>query len=532
MAIDPSGRIYLFSFVTPDDNTYPHLIALDRHANPIWEQTYLEIPLRGPGHPKLVWDGNQLQLFWIVHGDLHRATATPNGDLVDHHVLDIDQPVDTIDVVATSRGSVSVWLAGPPENPGLYTLDPYLEVLTLVDSQGVRPSIRYDKSGTLHAAWAQWNPEQSDVPFRYGTYPGGQYSPDSEATVVVPRLSGTTSLFGPTLGLAGQEAYIFWSTTTFSGLEAGKIEAKYVHIPVGEPSFDAEEHILRVPSGYTLVYREVESLLGSGPRVELGSAPELAGTAITEISPNSAPSNELVVAMHARLSYPMRKTRPQIGAVYFQEGLADAYQGLSFTPTNSTSPTILTDEQGHLYVNWLEKGDAEGWGVYFSSTASDLRKALSGLDSTDVTRLTAETLFGLATGALLLPISLAWAVPALIVLVLTARLRTFEDDLEGTGAFLGLALALLVLWLIKLGILPSIQDYVPFSAWIPIIPIWLYTPLRIGVPIFIVVLSALAAWRYLVSRREGSPYKFIVIYAVVDGVLTMAIYGVFIYGVA
>ncbi len=532
MALEPSGRIYLFSFVTPDDSTYPHITALDRQANPVWEQTYREIPLRGARHPKLVWDGTQLQLFWTVQGDLHHATASRHGDLLDHHVFDLDLQVNTIDVAVNSQGLVSVWLAGPRENPGLYALDLNLEDLTLIDPLGVRPSLQYDAEGTLHAAWAQWLAGENDVPIRYGAFPGGRYSPGTEATVVVPRFSGTTSLFGPMLGLDRKQAYIFWSTTTISGLEAGKVEAKFVHFPAGEPSIGTEDNILRVPSGYTLDYQEVESTLESGPRVELITAPELAGTAITEISPNSAPADELVVAVLARLSYPMRKTRPQISAVYFHEGIADAYQELSFTPTSSSSPTILSDAQGRLYVNWLERADAGGWGVYFSSTASDLREALSGLDSADVARLTTETMFGLASGALLLPISLAWAVPALIVLVLTARLRRFEDDLEGTGAFLGLALALLVLWVIKLAILPSIQSYIPFSAWIPIIPPWLDIPLRIGVPIFIVVISAFVAWRYLVSKRDGSPYKFIVIYAVVDGVLTMAIYGLFIYGVA
>jgi hypothetical protein len=532
MAIDSSGRIYLFSFVTSDDGTYPHMIALDRQANPIWEQTYRDIAARGARHPKLVWDRAHLQLFWIVQGELHRAIASPGGDLVSHHVFDLGLQVDAIDVAANSDGLVSAWLAGPRENAGLYALDLKSDELTLIDPQGIRPSLRYDASRTLHAAWAQWLPGDNNVPIQYGSFPGGRYSPDAVATAVVLRFSGTTSLFGPILGLDKQQAYIFWSKTVFSGLEAGKIEAKYVHFPIGEPSSGVDERILRVPSGYSLDYQDVEHLLESGPRVELGSAPELGGTAITEISPNSTTGDELVIAMLARLSYPMRKTRPQISSVYFQEGVAEAYQELSFTPTNSSSPTILSDAQGRLYVNWLERGDENGWGVYFSSTASDIQEALSGLDSSDVSRLTTETLFGMAAGALLLPVSLAWAVPALIVLVLTARFRTFEDDLEGTGAFLGLGLALLILWLIKLAILPSIQSYVPFSAWIPIIPTWLETPLRIGVPILIVVLGALVAWRYLATRREGSPYKFLVIYAVIDGILTMAIYGLFIYGAA
>jgi hypothetical protein len=529
MALDSAGNIYLFSFVTFAESSSPRLIALDREANTIWEHTYEEISHRGPRQPKLLWDGQRLQLLWIARGDLHRASIDANGYLVNYEMAELNFSVDAMDAAIDGSGSVSVALAGPPEEPGLHLLNSN-GTSTLVDPEGLQPDIQYDQEGTLHIAWSQRMPEPGDVPLLYGAFPGGRYAPDSIRSIATPRPIGTASFVGPTIGLDNENAYIFWSMIFYSGPNAGTIEANFAHFPKGDTVSGVKEQSLRVPYGYTLPYEALESTLISGPRVDLGSANDLGGTDITQSFPNTVASDELVVAVLARLGYTMRKTKPQVAAVYFGEGDANTYQQLSFTPTSSTSPTIVSDTQEHLYLTWLERGDAAGWGIYFSSTASDLKEALRGVNTSDVASVTVETVFGLVAGALLVPFSLAWAVPAIVVLMLTSRLRRSEDNLVGGGAFAGLALALLVLWGIKLSILPGIHDYVPFSAWIPIIPDWLYEPMRIGIPVVIAILSALAAWRYLVRKQDNSPYKFIVIYAVVDGMLTMAIYGLFIYG--
>jgi hypothetical protein len=118
----------------------------------------------------------------------------------------------------------------------------------------------------------------------------------------------------------------------------------------------------------------------------------------------------------------------------------------------------------------------------------------------------------------------------MIALFLTGGLRRSEDGIAGIGGLLSLALALALLWAVKLGVLPAIQTYVPFSAWIPVIPVGWDELLRIGVPALIAAAGFLAAWVYLARRGEDSPYRFVAVYAVVDSVLTMAIYGVFIYG--
>jgi hypothetical protein len=73
------------------------------------------------------------------------------------------------------------------------------------------------------------------------------------------------------------------------------------------------------------------------------------------------------------------------------------------------------------------------------------------------------------------------------------------------------------------------RDYVPFSAWIVFLPEWVRTPLLLGVPFLIAVVSLGLAW--IISSREEEPttYRIVVAYIIIDAILTMAIYGVLIY---
>jgi len=533
IALDDKGNIYIFSFSSTADATHPRLTALDRAANTLWDRTYERVSVSGPRQPKLLWDGRKLQLFWIGDETLYRATADASGALSEPTSISDELLVDSFDVSIDSRDVVATWFAGPVEDPGLYSLDPggFETEPTLVDPEGVQPDIQFDQEGTLHAIWSQDSPEPGPIPIFYGAYPGGRYQPGKEQVLASPHVPGAATFRGPKLGLDSELAYVFWSTTKYSGLEAGKVESQYTYLTKGDPSSAVEAQRLAVPLAFTLAYENVEPDLDSGPRVALDSSTDLGGVHISEIIPNETAADELAVAILARLDFPMRKTRPQVSALYFEGGAPNSYQQLSFTPASSSSPSILSDRDGQLYLTWLERGDEAGWGVYFASTADDLGAALRGLDLGDVGRLAAETTFGLLSGGLLIPIGLIWSVPAMIALALTGRLRRSEDGIAGIGGLLSLALALVLLWAIKLGVLPAIQTYVPFSAWIPVIPVGWDDLLRVGVPVLIAAAGFLAAWVDLSRRGEDSPYRLVAVYAVVDSVLTMAIYGVFIYGI-
>jgi hypothetical protein len=230
------------------------------------------------------------------------------------------------------------------------------------------------------------------------------------------------------------------------------------------------------------------------------------------------------------VQYQMRKEQNQISTLFFERGNPTGYQLVSFTPTSSGYPSIVSDERGQLYLTWLEQARQPGYLVYFASTAPDIQGALNRLTWNDVGQLSAETIFGLLGGVVLIPLVLMWLVVPLIALGLTSFIRR-DEALLSFGVLISLALALITYWISKLALFPGITDYVPFSAWLPFIPLSLNLPLQAGVPLIITGLALFAAWRYTYNRDRPSTLLFILIYAVVDGILTMAIYGTIFYGV-
>jgi len=533
IALDDAGHIYLFVIRAGDNVSHLRVVALDRQADVFWDRTYEEVELIHPAKPQILWDGEALQLFWLSGQGLYNTQVDVTGRLLEPPtLLSGETAVGHYNVGRNASGSIAVWYAGSRDSPGVYALPPgdLTGEASLVDTAGVRPDLQYDNAGTLHAIWAHHPPGTGDKPFFYAAYPDGYYRPGQETVVVAPRAIGTTVLEGPRLGLDGQYAYIFWTLIFYSGMEAGTARAEYVYFPKGQPSSVSSAHQWGVPYSYNLPYQTFrEGGLKAGARVPLGSEFRGGATYITEITANPASEQELVITFHARLAYLMRKQQLQVSAVFFQGGAPTGYQLLSFTPSGSTYPAIFSDEAGQLYFTWLEKGALPGWAVYFASTAPDIREALDNVTSDDVGRLSAETLFGVLAGTVLIPFAVVWIVPSLIVLALTGRIRGAEKRLTSFGTIVSLTLALITLWVIKIAVLPGILEYVPLSAWLPIIPSWFNAPLQLGVPLLIAGLAFLAARYYTGRKEQHSVFLFMVIYVVVDAILTVAFYGVLVY---
>jgi len=130
----------------------------------------------------------------------------------------------------------------------------------------------------------------------------------------------------------------------------------------------------------------------------------------------------------------------------------------------------------------------------------------------------------------LIPFVLVWLIAPVILIGLSSLIREENERLNSRGTLISLGLALLALWAGKFISLPQMQDYVPFSAWLPIIPSWMDLLLQVGVPLFFAGLGLLLAWQFTYRRQYASLFFFVVIYALVDGLLTMAVYGVLVYG--
>ena len=533
LALDDEGHIYLFLIGGAQDAPRPRVVALNRQVETIWDHTY-EVELSRPDKPQILWDGEGLQLFWLSGQKLYNAHLDSTGHLEESPlVLSGEAKVDTYDAALGPDGTATLWFAGPRRSPGLYALSPGAQIeATLVDPLGIRPDLQYDETGTLHAIWAHHPPGYGETLFFYAAYPDGLYTPGSETKVVEPRVGPTSVLHGPRLGLDRQRAYLFWTIEVRTGQEAGLVSTHYVHLPPGQPSRVSSVHKLWVPATYHLDYDEapLDEGLKSGERLSLAEGHYGSTGRIGDVTTNSATEQELVIAFNVQLEYLRRKQAAQVGTVFFQDGDPEAYQLLSFTLPYSANPAVISDQAGYLYLTWLEKGELPGFVVYFASTAPDIRDTLNAITLIDLGRIGSESLFGLVSGALFLPFVLVWIVAPMLILGLTSIIRRGDESLSSPGTLISLGLAIAAFWAGKLITLPGMRDYVPFSAWLPVIPSRLSLFLQLSVPLLIAGLALLVAWNYTFRRERHTPLFFILIYAAIDGVLTMAVYGVILFG--
>jgi len=532
MALDDAGTIYLFLFSGDEDAYTPRVIALDRRTDVIWDRTY-EMALKRPDQSRVLWDGGVLQLYWLSDQKLYNAQLeTGTGDLLSSPILlSGDVAVVSYDVTQGTGGALTIWYAGSQESPGLYALPPgdLSEEATVVDPQGILPSVQYDSTGTLHATWSHYPPGENHPQFFYATYQDGLYVPGQETMVLEPRV-GTSRVYGPWLALDERNVYLLWTVIPRIGPSAGMAATYYMHFPLGQPDSASSVSQLVIPYTYHLNYQSLpESGLETGPGVILGPDSPGGNRFISELAIDPAQATEVAMAFHTQLAYLRRKEQGQVSTLFFRNGTPFAYQQISFTPASSGYPAILSDPAGQLYITWLESGADSGYDVYFSSTASDIREALAGITWGDVGQLGAETLFGLLGGAMLVPLALAWVVAPLVVLGITSVIRRREESFTSPGVIISLTLAIVAYWVSKLALMPTIQDYVPFSAWVPFMPSALGLPLQVGVPVLISGLALAVAWRYTYGHERPSPFFFLLIFVAVDGILTMAVYGVTFY---
>jgi hypothetical protein len=530
IALDDAGGIYLFLFGGDGDAYYPRVIALDRRAEVVWDRTYDQIALNRPDQSQIIWDGQTLQLIWLSDQGLYntKITAATGELLAPPALLSGNVKVANYSVARDTDGSQTFWYAGPQKSPGLYALPPGEPAgePTLVDPAGIIPDLRYDSAGTLHATWTRYPPGENHPQFIYGAYQDGLYVAGQERIMLDPRV-GTTRVYGPWLGIDRQRVYLIWTIVPRIGPLAGMAATSYIHFPLGQPASASPVRQVSIPYSYHLSYQTPpEGGLESGPRVLSGGG----NTYIARLAVDPALSPELAMAFHTKLEYLRRQEQGQVSTIFLQDGIPNGYQQISFTPASSDYPAVLSDKAGQLYITWMEGSALSGYDVYFSSTAPDIRGALSGLTWGEFGPLAAETLFGLLTGAVLVPLALLWILPAMVILGLTSVIRRDDESFSSPGVIVSLALAITAYWVTKLAFMPTVRDYVPFSAWLPFLPPALNLPLQVGVPLLITGLALAVAGRYTYGGERPSPFFFLLIYAVVDGALTMAVYGVTFYG--
>lgn len=534
LAQDDKGNLYQFLIAGEGDVYYPRLVAMNAETDILWDRSYEEIPLTRPDQPYLLWDGRDLRLFWLDNAQLYTAQIEPDSGFLPEWPLLLtgEQKIGSYSVAQRQDGRLALWYAGTLRKPGLYALPPgdLSGPATLVDPQGVRPSIAFDDQGVLHAIWAHMPKGSTDNSIFYAAYPQGRYQPDQAQEIAHPLASTSSVVNGPVLGLDANQIYVFWTIEVRTGMSAGSVQSSYVSFPPGQPPAPLYPQDISVPVAHELPYEPVvDAALQAGDRVLLEQTHLRLTGQVTSLTASRTSTPELIVAHRVRADYIMRKDAMQVATLFFHTGQPHSYQLLSFTAGDSRSPFILAGSDNNLYLTWLERGDVSGFLVYLTSTSPSIRQALSVLTQDDIARLAASTLFGFLSGMLLLPFALMWFAAPLFLIAITAPLRSGADDWRDIRVLISLALAIAGYWFSKLVFLPGLKDYVPFTAWIPLIPRSLYLPLQIGVPTLIALFALWVAKHFTYDRMRNSPLYFILLYISIDGVLTTAVYGVIIF---
>ena len=526
-ALGPDNSATFLLVDSQGGRTYPKAVSFDGQGLKRWEVAYPQISMARPDKPRAYWADGAVQVFWISNQQLYHAQLNPaNGQMAEPpHKLSGEIWVEDYAVAVDHQGRLVVWFAGPRIEPGLYRLTD--NALTgkpeLIDPAGIRPTLAFDADDALHAIWIHYPMGKTNVTIFYTPDALTGPAPDATSIIAEPKAALGSLFAGPIMGLTSGRVYIFWSVEIRTGVAAGSVDSRYMHFPLGRPQEATSPIQLFLPSGYHLPYEEwLDSGFRAGRRSPL--VPPRTGK-VTQIYPHSSDAPELVTIQRELVQFTMRDSSFQIGVLFFDEGQPDSYQLLSFTGGDSRWPYITSDADRWLYASWLERGAVEGFRIVYASTNPDIVTSFAKLSAEDYQTLAAQTLFGLVSSALLLPFVFMWMIAPIFLYLITFPLRRNQEGELTPGVLISLGVSIGGYWVAKLGFLGGLTGYVPFSAWLPIIPEWMALPLQIGVPAIILGLGLLVAWLFTYKRENPSSLLFLVFYLAVDGVLSVAIYG-------
>ncbi len=536
MTLDEQGQIYFLFFSEEGDNISPQVVALNRNMEPMWEHTF-EMPFAKAENTQIMWAEQAIYIFWLNEQQLYTASLGPTGEVRQEPTrLSGETKVEAYDTTLDAQGEVWVWYSASRQEPGLYALlltDPKAETIML-DAAGINPILLNDNAGMLHAVWTAYNPQDNAPLIYHAAYAPQENHPQANTlinrAILITKieLGQQHDLENIFIGTDDQKLYLVWNEKIKTGRRAGQQEVKYISFPLNEPAAVSEAASIYIPFTRHLVYDTFpEYDLEAGPRASLpGSGYKLAPWGITV---NSKAAPELALAISANIQHLQGNDATQIVTIFGQNGILTGYQLLSFNPSASFTPALISDQTQHLYLNWLERKGRTGYNVYFASTSPDIQEVLSSLSLDDLARLTTETLFGMLQGIVYAPfLALLWLILPLTILGLTWFMRRNQESLTNQAARVSIIVALIAYWASKLFTFAATAYsflYVPFSAWIPNIPTWLSPILQLSIPLLIIFIGLRLSWHYTLRTDINSVVIFIIIYAGIDSLLTMAIYG-------
>ncbi len=529
MTTDDEGNIYLLFFPQNGSNLSANLLALDRFGNERWQQTLAQ-NLNTPTQPRLLWHNGELINLWVEDEAVLQTNVTKSGEIVgETAVLDFPLPIEQYAAVSSLDG-LHIWAGGNRSEASIYAMTD-AQTPQLIDPEGIAPTLQLDEMGHLHAIWLR-RVSGTNFSIVYGGTAAGDSWLDAPIEIQQVRSGSSVRLRGPWFMVEEDLGYVAWASDFLSGLSAGQSLSQFISFELVPDTAVSTPNSFQIAYGRQQAYQSVSTELPTNNRIVLSEqrrihASPLEGQPI--VSAETA-AHEGIIALRASVEYLKQREASQIALYFFNDGEPNGYQLLSFSPAGSIQPSVILNGNGDLLVSWLERGQSSGYNIYLASTSPELQQAFAGLTLQDFGLFILESAFGMFQSITFTPFSLIlWATVPMIILLITHWFRRNVKSWHDPAFLLSLGTAVFIFWYAKFFTLQPAIHYVPFSAWIPAIPTWMDIPLRIFVPLGITLFAASTAWRLSFKRKQDSIYLLFFLYAGLDTLLFMSVYGGILY---
>ena len=533
LACDGSGENKYVVWITAQESQGPqslHLAHLDRTGRAL-AQRDLSIVSERPSQVGLVLGlDNSLHLTWVDRWEgvrrLLYARLDGSGTLLSDP-MPISLPgleVDSHTTGLNPKGGLEVfWSAIEGEKAGLYHLrlgnqgEVSQENLPL-GRKGFDPAFRIDREGLIHLVW-QEEPKYREYSVYYATLRGEESAIEAASELASFPLGMGTIAHPPSLGLAGEDVYVFWSVERRGGgLAPPSGEAYYLVFPKGEPGWGGAPRQVAIPPFNYPQYEQVES------RFDLH---ELAGTD-SEVMPSQfvyTPSatqgqyDELAVAYSVQL---IGRTQSiiQVILTLWGEGELKGYQIAASTPTSSLKPVLTNDAQGELHLTWIDAAGFGAFDVFYASTAPLVRQRLNRVTGQDIMERTFAVMWGAVQAVGFIPIVFAWSFLPLFLIALYLFIRV-EGALSRRGPRIVLTLSVVLYTGFKYLFRPGWLAALPLPRGLPAT---LAEAIIYVAPLLIAVLAGLVVWAYGRKREAASLLPAFAIFVACDALLTLLLY--------
>jgi hypothetical protein len=534
------GRVVAVSSRWEGDEQVLHYAALDRAGDVLAEHD-LTINLAAPRQAQVLAgpNGEPVLFFTALHNisnerALFQVSLDAAGNPRQAPTLVSEAGSEVAGFVAVVRGDrlQAFWSAVQGDVPSVYmrAFDPSGKVLgpvVLVAQRAEGPDARVDKAGMVHLVWVDVPPGSKSVrSLYYATIP-----PDADLNTApegtrIANAQGASSdnVWGPVLGLTTGNVYALWGIERVSGQSAGAAEAYYVSAPFGKVDFTAPS-ALDVPDDPKVNYGTYAGSLHLGQLAPLEPGRSYFNGAILYFVTPRVQLGELPVALSMNV---LRGFNPvsKIALVLFADGRPKGYAIAGQTDQGASFPSLAADPSGDLFVTWFDQGatGTRNATVYFAATTAEAKAHLDPWTPQDVVLSLVNSVWGMTSGLGVIPLALAWGIPGLAFATIVQIIRV-DGEMSLFPEKIAMGAAVAIYFVIKMTLLPGLFSYVPFSAWVPLMPALLATVLRVATPVFILIFALGASYYLIVKTGQRQLLWMYIFFAIADTVPTMLLYG-------